>query len=118
MSTADLHITDEERAAINSVARKVHALARQKGWWDNPRDFGELIALMHSKLSESLEAYRSGSRDDKLRHRPGDVVELADAVIRIMDCMIGYFDEQIGDVIAEKHAFNMTRPHRHGGKRI
>ena len=32
-----------------------------KGWWENPeRNFGELMALVHSEVSEALEAYRDG----------------------------------------------------------
>ena len=32
--------------------------AKQHGWWDEDRTFGEVIALCHSELSEALEAYR------------------------------------------------------------
>ena len=41
--------------------------------------------------------------------------ELADAVIRIFD-LAGLLKIQIGSYILEKHKYNRTRPHRHGGK--
>ena len=43
---------------LKALQREAHAIAREKGWWDEPRTFGDLIALVHSGLSEALEAYR------------------------------------------------------------
>ena len=34
------------------------AIAKDHGWWDEPRTFGDCIALVHSELSEALEANR------------------------------------------------------------
>ena len=36
----------------------VHQNAKAKGWWDDERNDGEAIALMHSELSEALEVLR------------------------------------------------------------
>lgn len=41
--------------------------------------------------------------------------ELADIIIRAMDTA-KRLGVNIGRAIAVKHAFNATRPHRHGGK--
>lgn len=38
---------------------QVHETAVSLGWWDDERNSGELIALMHSELSEALEALRN-----------------------------------------------------------
>ncbi len=61
-------------------------------WYRNPatgeaveRNFGECVALMHSELSEALEAHRKNLADDKLPHRPGMEVEFADCITRILD---------------------------------
>jgi hypothetical protein len=63
---------------------------------------------MHSELSEALEALRIDSWDDKLPKRKGAEVELADAVIRILD-----FAEargmDIGGALVEKLAYNVRR---------
>lgn len=104
---------------INEFAREVHENSVAHGWWDEPRAFGEIIALCHSELSEALEAYRNGEdmvwiNDGK---PDGIAVEMCDCIIRILD----YLAEEnidIDYVLALKHAYNETRPYKHGGKRI
>lgn len=73
----------------------------------------QAIALMHSELSEALEADRKDLMDDKLTHRKGLEVELADAVIRIMDFSQGK-DLDVDGAVLEKLNYNKTRPYLHG----
>jgi NTP pyrophosphatase (non-canonical NTP hydrolase) len=111
MNNYDAFITTFE-----AVATEIHGLARLKGWWDSERSDGELIALIHSELSEALEAMRHGNPpDDKIPEFNGAVAELADAVIRIMDMAMAR-DWPLAQAIAHKLKFNAGRPHRHGGK--
>lgn len=91
---------------------------KSHGFWpEDPQDrnVGEALALVHSEISEGLEAHRKDLMDDKLPHRKGLEVELADAVIRIMDIGAG-LGMDIAGAILEKHAFNKTREFRHGKK--
>lgn len=93
----------------------VAATAREAGWYRDPvtgqeikRNFGEVVALMHSELSEALEADRKGLMDDKLPHRDGREVEFADCIIRIMDTAESLGFDLAGAII-EKNAFNRAR---------
>lgn len=69
-----------------------HQTAQNAGWYKNPytgeeikRNFGEVVALMHSELSEALEADRKSLKDSHLPHRDGREVEFADLIIRVLD---------------------------------
>lgn len=35
---------------INDLVEKAHRMAMDKGWYEEPRTFGELIALVHSEF--------------------------------------------------------------------
>ena len=102
-----------------SVQEHVHATAHSKGWWDQedgPRNQGEMIALMHSELSEALEGLRAGNpQDHHCEHYKNVEVELADVIIRIMDYAEAYDHDVSGAVIA-KMMYNDSRDHKHGGK--
>lgn len=102
--------------AWNAKAGAVHDTAQAKGWWDEPRNDGEIIALMHSELSEALEALRHGNPPDS--HIPefvGTEAELADVVIRIMDYGKAR-GLRIAEAIEAKMAYNTQRARKHGGK--
>lgn len=105
---------------LSSLAEEIHAWARAKGWYDRPRDVGELIANVHAELSEAWEEYRAGRDLREIRTGEGGkpegyVVELADALIRLLD-MFGCLDVDPGAVVALKMDYNKGRPYRHGGK--
>lgn len=88
---------------LAELAELVHDMAKEKGWWDSPREWPEIACLIHSEISEAVECYRRGEMamhvvDGKPE---GLVVELADVVIRCLDYL-----QSIGKV----HAFALGFP--------
>lgn len=95
--------------SINIAVDFCHNQAREMGWWDNPRETGTLLALVHSEISEALEGDRKNKMDDHLPDRKAFEVEIADAVIRLMD-ISGYYELDLGGAIRDKLAYNLNRP--------
>ena len=100
----------------------VYKTAVDHGWWEGPAapNIPEKLALIHSEISEALEDYRAGGGLQNIYYdaneKPeGFAVELADAVIRIMD-LCGHLGINLAEAIAVKHNYNLTRAYRHGGK--
>ena len=100
---------------LAELQKEAHAIAKDHGWYDTERTFGDLIALVHSELGAALEAYRDHGLSTMARcwggwgyvlhpvdeecfgggrhsaKREGVPSELADVVIRVAD-MAEYYD--------------------------
>ncbi len=98
-------ITPMHPMRISEISRVVHKNAVDHGFWEKPRSIPEMLCLIHSEVSEALEAKKKGNMDNFEE-------ELADIAIRLFDMCEG-LDIDLEAAIAKKHAFNKTRPHKH-----
>jgi len=98
----------------------VHKTSVDHGWYDTKNSFSDYCANFHGEISEAWEQYRAAMDIKEIYFGDGGKpegvpIELADAVIRIMD-----FCEHCGidleRCIVIKNKFNETRPYRHGNK--
>ena len=85
---------------LKQLQVEAHQIAREHGWYDTERSFGDCIAEVHAALSRALEAYREHGLKDWRSHTYSDgfvdehpqgekpegvPYELADVVIRVAD---------------------------------
>lgn len=123
---------------INKLAQEVHENAKSKGFFDSEKNTGEMLCLIHSEVSEALEADRKDrytSLDESLRedlqldgsspeydtrHFESFVKdtfedELADVMIRVMD-LAAFKKIDLEWHIKQKMNYNSKREHKHGKK--
>ncbi len=120
---------------INELAQEVYRRNVEKGFYQEPKNIGEMIALLHSELSEALECDRKDryanadneiwarldaspdkvSFADLFRETVKDTFEdeIADTFIRLLD-VSGFLGIDIQRHIEYKMKYNETREFKHG----
>ena len=130
---------------INQLSQEIHKNAKQKGFYDEPKNTGEMLCLIHSEVSEALEADRKNNYARDFEERINQITEsyngnitqeikdadfkmvfadrikntfedeLADIMIRVMD-LAGFKNIDLEKHIALKMKYNSFREHKHGKK--
>lgn len=94
---------------MNELAKEIHQQNVAAGWWkDMNRDLFQTLQLVSTELAEATEGLRKNLMDDHLPHRKMEEVELADALIRLLDLAGRYGWEYSEDDIPEKFLINYT----------
>lgn len=103
--------------SLNELAATINEINVANGWkiatpetWEDERHLPALLCLVHSEISEALEGFRHGDRENVAE-------ELADALIRILDIAGGLGIDMDREVHA-KLEVNRHRGYKHGGKVI
>ena len=101
---------------LDALSAVLHETAREKGFWDgdyNHDKVGNKLALVHSEVTEVLEAIRKSQGSEKV------VEEIADVIIRLLDVYAAMRNEEavlhsLDETLHKKMEKNKTRPPLHG----
>lgn len=107
---------------INGMGRQITEISKSKGFGVDTDDHdinvvGLRLSLIHSEVSEALEAARKDyPASEKIPSIGNFEEELADTAIRLMD-LANRMGVDLGEAIVKKVAYNRTRTYMHGGKK-
>ena len=101
---------------LDLLAALLHETAKEKGFWDgeyNHDKVGNKLALVHSEVTEVLEAIRKSKGSEYI------VEEMADVIIRLLDVYAAMRNEEqilhsLDEVLEKKININKERPRLHG----
>lgn len=116
-----MDIFDQFIDELKNMQEYIYEWAKDKGFWTSQSEINDLIgnkiALAHGELSEALEAVRKGiyTKDEKCPEFTNFEIELADAIIRILD-LGAHTNSRVAEAIVAKMKYNQTRPYKHGKK--
>lgn len=101
--------------SLNELATEAYQISRDHGFWDGDVDVNVVLAkmaLIHSEVSEALEAVRKSKGERAV------VEELSDIIVRTVDLYAalkdtGWVESDLSEVYADKVRFNASRPYKH-----
>lgn len=106
-------VTDYGLDALSAI---LHETAIEKGFWDgaiNHDKIGNKLALVHSEVTEVLEAIRKTKGSEEI------VEEMADVIIRLLDLYAAmrnatFVEHSLDEILFKKMEVNKSRPKLHG----
>ena len=101
---------------LDALAAMLHEVAKDKGFWEGEYThdkIGNKLALVHSEVTEVLEAIRKNQGSEKI------VEEMADVIIRLLDIYAAMRNEEeilhsLDEILEYKLNKNKERPKLHG----
>jgi NTP pyrophosphatase (non-canonical NTP hydrolase) len=101
---------------LDALAAVLHETAIEKGFWEGPRNYdqiGNKLALVHSEVTEVLEAIRKNKGSQEI------VEEMADVLIRLLDLYAAmrnatFIEHSLDEALFVKMEKNTLRPKLHG----
>jgi len=109
-------MSNEAGIGLDSLASVIHETAISKGFWEGPINhdkIGNKLALVHSEVTEVLEAIRKNKGSKEV------VEEMADIVIRLLDLysamyIAGFIEHSLEEELNLKMQKNNSRQRLHG----
>ena len=121
ITTSSLKVSSKEVELVTDYGLDVlsailHETAIEKGFWNNPKNFdvfGNKLALVHSEVTEVLEAIRKNKGSEEI------VEEMVDILIRTLDLYAsmrnaGFVTHSLDEILFKKMEINKARPALHG----
>ncbi len=101
---------------LDALAAVLHETAIEKGFWEGPKNhdkLGNKLALIHSEVTEVLEAIRKNKGSEYI------VEEMADVLIRLLDLYAsmmnaGFVEHSLDEQLFKKMERNKSRQRLHG----
>ena len=101
---------------LDAFAAALHETALEKGFWDGEITYdkiGNKLALVHSEVTEVLEAIRKNKGSEEI------VEEMSDVIIRLLDLYAammneGFVEHSLDEVMDNKINKNKERQRLHG----
>lgn len=115
---ASVRYSESSTPLFDQLAKEIHPINVEKGFWGEPVMMDKYVAklaLIHSEVTEVLEALRKSQGSDKVTE------EFADIFIRTLDLYdvlveAGEADPHLTQVIETKIKTNRDRPAKHGNR--
>jgi NTP pyrophosphatase (non-canonical NTP hydrolase) len=101
---------------LDALSAILHETAIEKGFWDGEYShdkIGNKLALVHSEVTEVLEAIRKSKGSESI------VEEMADVIIRLLDVYAAMRNKEevthsLDEILENKINMNKDRPRLHG----
>ncbi|MBU0490850.1 MAG: hypothetical protein KKA73_08610 [Chloroflexi bacterium] len=95
-----------EPIGLNEKMIEVRALADAKGFSSDPARIWEMLALIHTEVSEATDAYKKGQSHEVVGE------ELIDTIIRILH-LLSALDQDAEALFRRVMDRNWERPHKY-----